>query len=469
MGQWLSSNRTLRSAAQLCAQQEEYAQEKPKTSDRDMNTTNERDIPRVAVVIDSNRRMPQSGAAVRHDDTDKRRLDQVRGLERALNNRNMRIQEYQREQTELRHRLQQLEGKHEHSESRKAEAEDALQKMLQKAEVLQIQLQECKDDLFRLQPLNEISDSTILGQYNQMNQQTASWVDELFSRMDDENASRGASASIMHPFLKVEDAGVQDLLSSSPNAAEYWLRHAMNCFLQREVFVEGIYLSCLPESYTRFIRNTERNMMTLEPKRGRTYRLLSWHDESADSSTDRTTVDIWRSETLAALAHSPDMKRFRSAKALDLAEQLKKAIVAVMPEDFAPDANLGSIHEKIVVPAMELALNIQLTLGRYYFYPCTASITTAERRLTLQDSSKNVMIDITTRRILNDNSLVIVADDGTIGEKLFVLEPSMIRRGRGRKAHVLMRKAVYLVKLDKPLGKRFKRPMSGSKDVIMLE
>lgn len=268
MGQWPSSIRVLRSAAQPSAQLEGYAQKKPNTSHRDTNTTMERDIPSVAVVIDGSRRIPQRGTAARHDDIDKRRLDQVHGLQRALHNRNMTIKEHRREQTELLRRLQHLESKHEQSESRKAVAEDALQKMHQKAGVMQVRLQECRDDLFRLQPLNEISDSTILGQYDQLNQQTASWVDELFSRFDDENAHREASGKLLHPLLKVEDAGIQRLLTSSPNVSEYWLRHWLHNVLQREVFVEDTYLSCLPEEFVNLIKVTEYGMGTLVPKRG---------------------------------------------------------------------------------------------------------------------------------------------------------------------------------------------------------
>ena len=78
------------------------------------------------------------------------------------------------------------------------------------------------------------------------------------------------------------------------------------------------------------------------------------------------------------------------------------------------------------------------------------------------------MIDISTRRILKDNTPVIPADDGTIGQKLFALEPSLLRRGRGGSPDVLMRKAVYLVKLDRPLGKRLKGPVSRPVDVITL-
>ena len=236
---------------------------------QDKANSTKRDFPKVESVIDSKRRVSQSTQTVRQKDRDKRQLDQIRDLEHTLHKRNKKIEEYQNERTVLLDRLQQLEIRHKLLESGKAEAEDALQNMHKKAGLLQIQLQECKDDLFRLQPFNEIADSTILQQYETLNQQIASWVDDLFFRIDDENAHREASGRPMRPVLQVENANLQNLLASSPNASEYWLKYYLHCLLQQEFFVEGVYLSCLPESYVGFIKIIEESMGALEPKRGR--------------------------------------------------------------------------------------------------------------------------------------------------------------------------------------------------------
>lgn len=163
------------------------------------------------------------------------------------------------------------------------------------------------------------------------------------------------------------------------------------------------------------------------------------------------------------------MERARSAKALALAEQSGQEVVSMIPEACERQDNLHRLGKEIVIPAIELAQNIQLTLGRYYFYPRTDLIPTTERRLTLEHISEHSLIDISTRRTLKEGSPVIAGDDGTIGEKLFVLEPGLLRRGRGENPDVLMRKAVYLVRLDRPLGKRHKGPMSLPKDVITVE
>lgn len=198
------------------------------------------------------------------------RGQRIRDLEVALHDRDTTIKEYRRQNIGLLDTTQQLEERYEIFAIEKAEAEETLRKMRNKAGSLQSHLEECKDDLFRLQPLNEVSDSTILSQYEQLNQHVASWVDEFFSRIDSENAHCEASGRPPQPLLRVEGTGFQEFFASSPNASEYWLRHWLHLRLQQNVFIEDVYLSYLRDDYVDFIRVTERSMGALEPRRGRT-------------------------------------------------------------------------------------------------------------------------------------------------------------------------------------------------------
>lgn len=268
MGQLSSSNRVLKRTDKTYRQREEYAQKKPNTSDHDTNATN--DSSKVGIVIDIDRRIPRMMAFARQEDTSRRQQGQLRSLERATQTRNPAIEDYQRERTGLLDRLEQLEGRNELLETAKAEAEGALQKMRKKAGLLQSQLQECKDDLFKLQPFNETTDATVLQQYETLSQHILSWVDDLFSPIDDENARREILGRPPHPFLNVENAGTQGFLASFPNAAEYWLVNYLHRRLQNSVFVECVYLSYLGDDLADFIGLIEQSMGTLEPRRGET-------------------------------------------------------------------------------------------------------------------------------------------------------------------------------------------------------
>lgn len=268
-GQQSSSNRILSSAARTWTPVDGRAKLWLKKSTQD-NTNTRKDSHEVESTLGTNRQVSQNAQTVRQVDETEGRQVQIRALKHALEDRNTTIKEYKGEQTEHQDRLQQLESRHELLASGKAEAEDALQKMSTKAELLQSQLRECKDDLFRLQPLNEISDSTILRQYEILSQQIDSWVDDLFSHIDDENAYRERSGRTPHPLIKT-NSNPQDFLASSPNASGYFLRHWLHSCLQQEVFVEGVYLSCVPGDYVSFIEVIEKSMRALEPRRGRKY------------------------------------------------------------------------------------------------------------------------------------------------------------------------------------------------------
>ena len=134
MGPSSSSDRGLRSAAQTSAQEERHAQKKPNISTHDISNTNKQDV---AVVIGTTRPILPNTLPMQYEDTDKKWLDQRHGLERVLQRRNATIEKYKKKQTELLEYLLHLEGENMLLESGKAEAEDALQKMDEKAELLE--------------------------------------------------------------------------------------------------------------------------------------------------------------------------------------------------------------------------------------------------------------------------------------------------------------------------------------------
>ena len=62
------------------------------------------------------------------------------------------------------------------------------------------------------------------------------------------------------------------------------------------------------------------------------------------------------------------------------------------------------------------------------------------------------MMDNATHKVIRADSNVRVAEDGRIGEEMFVVAPGMVRGGEAGK--VVLTKPIVLVKLDEPMGKR---------------
>lgn len=67
------------------------------------------------------------------------------------------------------------------------------------------------------------------------------------------------------------------------------------------------------------------------------------------------------------------------------------------------------------------------------------------------------MMDNATHKIIRTDSNIRVAEDGRIGEEMFVVAPGMVRAGEGEK--MVLTKPIVLVKLDEPMGKKVGRGM----------
>ena len=117
-----------------------------------------------------------------------------------------------------------------------------LQKVHSMFTVSQQQLQACKDDLFRLQPIAQTPDSDIARGFNDLCHQIVGFIDEevlAFSA-----AQPNADPSQIFSAGKI--ASVQLFLNKYPNAGEYIVRYFIHGFLQEKIFSDGVYLLGLP-------------------------------------------------------------------------------------------------------------------------------------------------------------------------------------------------------------------------------
>lgn len=127
------------------------------------------------------------------------------------------------------------------------------------------ELQTCKDNLFRLQPIIQLTDSDILIQYETLCQQVSSWVDHEISRLEDNNGYLGNDTKT------IIDGGtpcIRRFLISAPEAGEYLVSTVIHANIQRVFFGENEILFGLSLDLTRFLHSTEERMARLEPRRG---------------------------------------------------------------------------------------------------------------------------------------------------------------------------------------------------------
>lgn len=150
--------------------------------------------------------------------------------------------------------------------------EDGNRKLTKLNRELSENLTECKDDLLRLQPPSQISDSGVSDQYSVLHQQISRWVDDeteesqpLEQRFESLPMSGDGLPELLRKYLDIDDLR---LAKKHPYTQPLVLRHLINSFLQDHILREDIDLFGLNPSTVALIKGIEQGMKLLEPKRG---------------------------------------------------------------------------------------------------------------------------------------------------------------------------------------------------------
>lgn len=149
---------------------------------------------------------------------------------------------------------------------RKADGERSLLALRTSAEAFKRELQACKDDLFRLQPIVQMSDAEVVGLYETVSQQISHWIDEEFLQLERCNTQETGSTTQL-----ISDGGsleVANFLRKYPAAAEYLVSSMIHMYLQDMVLGKHVYFLGLDGDTSNFLQEIEHSMAGLSPSRG---------------------------------------------------------------------------------------------------------------------------------------------------------------------------------------------------------
>lgn len=154
----------------------------------------------------------------------------------------------------------------------KADAEALARRLVRQNKELNENLTECKDDLLRLQPPSQISDSELSEQYMNLHQQISKWVDDetedsqlLEQRFENLSTSNEEPPELLRKCLTNDHFR---LGKKYPQSQPLILRYIIQYHLDQHVFRDDILLFGLDSQYTSFLRGIEHGMRELEPQRG---------------------------------------------------------------------------------------------------------------------------------------------------------------------------------------------------------
>lgn len=139
----------------------------------------------------------------------------------------------------------------------------------------------------------------------------------------------------------------------------------------------------------------------------------------------------------------------------EVANEIFRVLEQIFPIIRGQGDSLMRLYEKVVIPAIKLALDMQVSCTRYRFSPeMLEEMVSKFNRVRISTLKQNGMIDVKTRKTLRLDSPVVADEQGYIGRPLLLIEPGLLRRNNGSDMNTYLRQPTYLLELDNPLEKR---------------
>ena len=136
--------------------------------------------------------------------------------------------------------------------------------LLHTLEASREELSNCMDDLFSLQGVAQVPDSTITERFESLDQQIIYWIDAEVAKFEKVHPE----AESDYVFSRSEFGPVKGFLRLHPDAGEHLARYLIHCRLQEQVFGGHVYLFGLPEETAGLLWEAERKLAELDPPRG---------------------------------------------------------------------------------------------------------------------------------------------------------------------------------------------------------
>jgi len=158
-----------------------------------------------------------------------------------------------------------LEHESKRLKSRNAKTQDHIHYLKNSNASLTLELQACKDDLFSLQPVAEVTDAEIIHQFENICEQVSSWVDGEISLFQ---GRAGGSSAELRMFQCEEIPEIAAMLERISQTGEYLVEASVHRELQEGLLGNHIYLFGLSSDTISLLQAAEDKMKTLDPPRG---------------------------------------------------------------------------------------------------------------------------------------------------------------------------------------------------------
>lgn len=144
---------------------------------------------------------------------------------------------------------------------------------------------------------------------------------------------------------------------------------------------------------------------------------------------------------------------YGNKQAQDLNSRLFKELSEALPTLFSGMQTHATFYDRVLLPAVKLANTVRMSTSDYVLSIPELPFT-AHKPIITDLLKVHKMLDLESGRHLKPDSAVVANKDGVIGDFVLCLEPGLSRVIKGKET--TLRQAIFLVKLNHPLGKRSK-------------
>ena len=136
-------------------------------------------------------------------------------------------------------------------------------------------LQKCKDELFNLQPPNQVSDTHISAEWEALCSGITTWIDDHSGGIEDlrirlrELSTNKEFSKALSEYWGEDRQLIANHYSQGSHILDELLRYNIHCFLEEKIFDDRVYMVGLYPPEAKLLLTIERKLAQLEPRRGK--------------------------------------------------------------------------------------------------------------------------------------------------------------------------------------------------------
>lgn len=305
-------------------------------------------------------------------------------------------------------------------------------------------LEACKDEIFRLQPMQQVSDCSVAEEFEGFQRRVDNWLNAQFAAYD----ARYSIMTSENSFICKSDQHATKLFRAHPDSEEYLVKYRLNACLCGVIFSNGLSALGLPKRQISFIGRLESLMSGPEIDRGKITNMSMARVSLIIK--DAATIAEWRSLTLKAVSKDTSSKSIRQQYIKSVTQHIFNQLGGEFPSFFNNQNCKQEFQRDIITPAAELAVIMQTSTTQYEI-SLRRDACVIPSQIHKHHLQQYILVDVRSGKVLKAENPIVFDRDGIFADYLCPLAPGLYRCESHEKS-IVLKPAAHLVRLHRPLN-----------------